>query len=935
MRTTNKIISVLLTLLLGFSVFSFVFAEEVTNSEQFTENLAILKSVGLDIGLSDEENIINREKLSEYALSLTKREKITATQAKYNDVPLKHYASDLVYTVDYYNLVKGKSDNNFSLSENSTIYDFGRVLLIMLGYDVLAVEEEWSQADYSKWLSKTALTRGVNGSALTEGNMAIMLVNLLTEPVLTVKAITNEGVEYYFSDKALYITENLNAIKLSGTLQAAGEVSLTGVIPVIEGKIVISGVTYKYEKNVTEHLGSKVTFYATNDKSLDYQTVIHLSAKAPEKELIIEADDIINYSSNILNYEKDGKKATVSINKNKILVIQNGKRATNVDFQTFCPVAGSVRLVDTDGNNQYDICFVTSKIYSLLSEVVIDTATFTDRDTKKSIKADPDYLECYQDGSQTDISSIEKGTFVALMPDGVTYNTKNGSLVPEAYSGFKNLRVEVYSDTVVGEVTEKSTDGVTVTVEGEEEPVFVEYSKWYKNMLSAGIYTDFDLEAPVTVYRDNGKAVYIKSQSVFVGSARITSYGYILGIDQGRNAFDTMKFKIFTEDGEMLVANAAENIRLNGGKASYNTFTANTKLYKNASLVPQIITFKLNANEEITDIYTAIDRGHSTFDNNGTAVANPDYSATYKGYDLDAFTLDFANSAQTYRNGFKHLYSIDDNTKLFVIPIDSLEEKYFKIRTKSYLINTSVYNVELYDVQSDFKASCAVVYVNAKSGSEEIAIELYPGNVSSMVQKKVTAVDDSGEARPLVYLMENQYPFKVAQPTGAIKAVFASDDEMISYNGSRYSGGIYPNVPYADLEPGDVIMFKRNDLGEMSTFRVLMRYRDLYDSQGNFVPREINTSDPTASMYNTCAVVTDIYEDCSFTFNVDPNMSISGLRSSATQNLNAQNLAVMLYDAKNAENPITSCTLKELRIGDTIVTRSESGRLLEVFIYRK
>ena len=442
MKATNKIISILLTLLLSFSVFGCVFAEEeavIVNSENFTEDIAILKAVGLDIGLTNEQNIINREKLSEYALTLTKHDKITATQAKYNDVPLKHYASDLVYTVDYYNLIKGDANNNFNLAKDATIYDFGRILLIMLGYDVLAVEEEWTQSDYSKWLSKTSLTRGVNGSALTEGNMAKMLVNLLTEPVLTVKAITSDGVEYYFSEDALYITENLSAKKLTGTLQAVGDVAITGVKPAMEGNVVISGITYKYEKNIIENLGSKVTFYATNDKNLDYQTIIHLTASAPAKELIIDAEDIINFSSNTLNYEKNDKKASVAINKNKILVIQNGKRATNIELETFCPLAGSVRLVDTDGNNQYDICFITSKIYSVLSEVIADTASFTDKDTKKTIKADPDYLDCYINGEPSEISEIEKGSFAAIMPDGVTYTTQNGAEVPEPYTNFKNL----------------------------------------------------------------------------------------------------------------------------------------------------------------------------------------------------------------------------------------------------------------------------------------------------------------------------------------------------------------------------------------------------------------------------------------------------------------------------------------------------------------
>ena len=383
----------------------------------------------------------------------------------------------------------------------------------------------------------------------------------------------------------------------------------------------------------------------------------------------------------------------------------------------------------------------------------------------------------------------------------------------------------------------------------------------------------------------------------------------------------------------MNVYNSAEKVKLNGTVTSYSGFLSDLNLYQNGTLEKQLISFKLNENEEITEINTAVNYAQKEITQNGITISNPNYSNSFIGYDENCFSLDYASENETYRGaGFKHLYAIKPDTKVFVIPIDSDLDKYYQIRSQSYFVGSSNYNIKLYDVQRTFTTSACVVFVKAKSGGGEIPLELYQGNVSSMVADKVTAVDDNGEIRPLVYFSENQYPYYAGKTTAMLKGVFASDDEMTSYNGSRFSGGPYPGIPYTSLERGDVVMFKTNDFGEMNTFRILARYRDMYDSEGNWICNEINR--PTDSMYITRSVVKDIFDDYSFIFNADPTGSQMGLRYSV-QGINDDNLAVQLYDMSDTANPIKSVSLKELRIGDNIVTRSESGKLIEVFIYRK
>lgn len=927
----KKLITIILSALLMMSCIS-VAAEEIQNSDKFIRYNAVLKSVGIDTGFTNENNVLSREKLAELALKLTNTEKEKCAAAKYTDIPLKHYAADLVYTVTKYGYMTGYDDNTFRLSQNATPYELARVALYMLDYGPMAENAGWTESDFNKRITSSGLLYGVSSADLTEGNAATVLYNMLKEPVVSVDSITNKGADFKTSADKTYITEKCNLLKCRGEIRADGETSMVGIEKTGKGKVNIGGEIYYYDGNLTNAMGYTAEYYATDISSEDIQTVVYLELREPAEEVTVDAEDILSFSNGKLKYEDGEKIKTETVNTNKISIFLNGGNAEKVTNDLFVPQSGSVKLVDFDGDGVFDSAYITSLVYIKVAQVTKEDYIIVDSDMKYEVVSDEDAFV-----SESGIDGIANGNIISLAPSGFDYRYMNGQKIALPRANAKRLTAALVGNSVSGTVKAINTDMITIS-DGEEEKSY-EYSKWFKLLVQAGVYQEPTTNSDITLYIENDKIVYADTNSVYGGANKKYTYGYIVKMSDGANDLENPQFKIWTEDGVMEILEIADNFKLDDVKSTtLDKICRNTNLFKGGELVKQLVCFDLNADGKLKTMYTATNFAQKQItDTDGeTMIDNPNYSTTYKGYNEDCFSFDYgcADSEKiTYRNGFRHLYTLNDQTKIFVVPNDSDEEKYFQIKNKNYFINTSQYNVKLYDVQKNFVPSAVVCTVKSGAGQVEIALELYGGNSSSMVMKMGEAIDDEGNIRPQVTLMENVYMFKPGASSGVKKELFPADDEMTSYNGTRYTGGLYEGIKFKDLQPGDVIMFKTNDLGEMNGFRILTRYNDIYDENGNFKCREINTNDPTASMYITCGKVVDIFEDYTFTFNIDPNESVSGLRY-CLAGLKAENLAVQLFDPTKSSKAI-GCTLEELRIGDYIVTRSESGRVLEVFIFRK
>lgn len=927
----KKIITIILSALLAMSCMP-VTAEETQNSDKFVRYNAVLKSVGIDTGFTNESNVLSREKLAELALKLMKTEKEKCTAAKYTDVPLKHYAADLVYTVTKHGYMTGFDDNTFRLSQNAAPYELARVALYMLDYGPVAENSGWTNADFNQRIVNSGLLKGVTSSELTEGNAAAVLYNMLKEPVVIVESITQKGADFKTSANKTYITEKCNLLKCRGIIRADGETTAVGVEKTGKGKVNIGGEIYYYDGNLKNSIGYTAEYYATDIISEDIQTVIYLELKEPSEELIIEAEDIQSFSNGKLKYESGDKIKTETVNTNKIEIFLNGGNAEKVTNDLFMPKSGSVKLVDFDGDGRFDSAFVTSLVYMKVAQVNKEDYAIVDSDMKYEVKSDEDAFVC-----EAGIDGLANGSIISIAPSGFDYKNINGEKIALPRANAKRLEVSLVDNAVSGTVKGFTDDSVILT-DGEKTDEY-EYSSWFKQLVRAGVYQEPDTESEVTLYIENGRVVYAIVNSVYGGANKKYTYGYVVKTSDGTNSLENPQFKIWTEDGVMEVFETADNFKLDGVKsATFDKIQKNTNLYKGGTLVKQLVCFDLNADEKLKTMYTATNFAQKQIKDvdGATTIDNPNYSTTYKGYNEDCFSLDYGSEEGeklNYRNGFLHRYTLNENTKVFVIPNDSDDEKYFSMRTKSYFVNDSKYEVKMYDVQKNFIPSAVVCMVKSGAGQVEIPLELYGGNSSSVVMKMGEAIDDEGNVRPQITLMENVYMFKPGASSGVKKELFPADDDMTSYNGTRYTGGLYEGVKFKDLQPGDVIMFKTNDLGEMSGFRILTRYNDIYDENGDFKCREINTTEPTSSMYITCGKVIDIFEDYTFTFNIDPNESISGLRY-CSSGLKAENLAVQLFDPNKSSKAI-GCTLEELRIGDYVVTRSESGGVKEVFIFRK
>lgn len=896
-------------------------------SVQAEEDYSLLNNLGISINTDELDVPITRLELAQFAVEITKSSLISEGKAQFIDIPQKHKDFAVINTVYINGLMNGYSDGTFRPNENAVAMDAAGMLLTMLGYGYIVESAEITESEKQNIAKSMGIFNGVSNGMLTNRGLAKMLLNML-EAKPAEPTISGGKVNYDPSDES-YLEKMTGYVTKKGIVQAVGGASLFGVETVERNSCVIDGEEYEFNGiDMLQYLGIEVRVIIDEENAKIIG--VRLNRKIDEK--VIKAEDISEYKDFSYFYEEGGRTKTIKIPSGARLIF-NGKNMI-YDENLMLPQEGSIRLVNT-GSGGYDLIFIRSAVYMKIISYE-EGEVLSDSIRKLNIDISDTEISCYENGQSVETSTLTKGKYIRVFPDAMIYETVNETLVfrPDPYK-CKDIRIEVIPENKInGTIT--GVTGESLIIDSEE----VIYSHYLQRLIDAGFIDKPVLKCVGVFYKDeNNRLIGFEITSKFTRDSAIR-YGYMT-----RFSYDESEEKIYItlvdEKAHKNVFNTSENFKVNGKKKTYSQLyndenVNNEKIFVNGVFKHQLVGYETDSENNICSLYIAKDYANQfVLNENGedTSEINKDYRKTgYKGYDNENFSLDYSTGKNNilYRNGINHLYSFGDESILFEVPKDPKNYKKYKVFTenaKSGMVSNSNYYIKLYNANENYEIGALVIdyteSTSALQAKRDAGLETFGGKSQACIITKKQTVYDEGQEEIKDILVGSEFIYGAP---GVLQEVNlnCTDPEYLDTD-TRVNGNNKPfgSLQWQQLETGDVILHSFDSDGNIYSFTVLFRYSELYNKDGSVNYRNINGAAGNESTIKlTVSKVISVLDDA-VVFSPTGEDDYSRYIKGSTKN-------ICVYNGKNVE----AIDISEVRIGDTVFTRSESGLLKEMIVFR-
>ena len=394
------------------------------------------------------------------------------------------------------------------------------------------------------------------------------------------------------------------------------------------------------------------------------------------------------------------------------------------------------------------------------------------------------------------------------------------------------------------------------------------YNMVVSNETVEGRVTEIDPEGKVTIGGESYSVansytagVQLEDEGVFYLDAegkiaavnavgRISSnYAYLMNASKDNSFDESLELRVFTKTGETVTLKATDRIRFNG----QNNRRADDVLaaLKNggSAIEKQLITFEKNADGKVTTINTAVNSAsHSkdVFAKNATLTG-----AIYKSATGKVGTI-----------------NVDANTIIFDIPSGAAHSDDYAIRNRSMFENDTPYDVVVFDMTEDFTARAMIVTSTDYKASAESDIAI----VTSLGEVK----NSNDNIVDKLYAMQD----------GKAISLLSVDSDVL-----EKAAGV-------KLEKGDIIQYKTNSNGEITTVRVL------FDASAKGTQFEATPETDLNIMYGQVMQK----------FATSMNMTVDG---GAVRNISFANAKVYRVDTSKNANAITTVTTGDIQKYDT------------------
>lgn len=625
-----------------------------------------------------------------------------------------------------------------------------------LGYGQDAQYRGGYPAGYFAVASSLDLDDGIDvNSEFTSDTMYILLGNAANTNVKVMTSCKSDGEFFSYT---LESTEPLlqayrDISKVEGVITASDSGYLYDSTQTVDtGKIMINDVEYAVEKGVVCPLGFYANAYA--EKRGNRQVIIYADV-SDNNVTKISSSQVVDYDTSELKYYNANDREQRLKLTGDTVVLYNGKALEDYTKSDILISDGYIEAVDNDSNGSVDILCVWDAKYLLVDYVNVYSDeydyVFYDKNRKNNIFIDSETnYRC-----NVDLSSISKENVLEA------FVSKDGKFV----------KINLLSEKVSGSVDEVGSFG-EIYIGGKEYETTSYFDEFYGLFAAPGKTVSFATDS-------FGKAV-----AVITAGGKSMKTAYFDNMADTANVLDdSVKVKLFTEDGEVIISTLADKVTVNSA-----TKKAGEWIGLLNSVKGELIKFqqnddgkicKINTESEDEGIYDALSDGADTLKRFRFPGDDADTTVYYKifGYIVPHFTL-------------------NSSTKIFKINTgESDDEERFALGSLSFLRNDEKIpgnSIRPYNVTVSGVAG-AVLYKTSDAASTNLSIT----SASAIVADCSLALDNAGND-----------VFKIK--------LYASDKFYVYYikKDAKFLKGLTLNEEGYPFNVGDLIRYAVDDKGE-------------------------------------------------------------------------------------------------------------------------
>ncbi len=748
---------------LGTAVTSLAAVPTDAVDSPYVESIETLGALGIMVGDDDgkfrPDDSIRRSEFAKVAVTAMGLDNVAASSSyktKFPDVHENHWANGYINVATQQGIVIGDDEGNFRPDDSISYAEAMTILVRIIGHGPAAETRGGFPTGYmvvgaQNGLSKNA-SAGAN-EAVKRGMVSQMTFNALTAKMMEQTGFGNNE-KYEVVDKTL-LSDVLGVEKGTGQITAVGISSISGNSSLKDNEVRIGDKVYTASESalpsVRNLLGFNVTYYVAEDQYGDDELILARAGENQNNAITVTAANFESISAEdgentVIKYwqnKETDKKAKELVVSSSAKMIFNGK-AIDFDAEKLQPQSGRTTFLDIDGDDVYDLCFVTSLSNIVVEDVLTNSHKITDKYGNPSLILDPK-------DKDTKFTIIRAGQVISLS------DLKEWDVLSVAKSVDGSIiSIEVSTASVSGMVTE--IEGDYRTIGGKQ----YEIAKNYKE--------DIKLGDEGTFYLD------IEGKIAAVDASRTLSsnYAYVSNAALSRGFDQVLEVKVFNKNGEVVILKSGEKIAINGVAGKTPAEALATLQDRSGNIVPQLITYEVNANGVLTQLNLAKDLTSSG------AVDNDNFSKN-------------ASGEMTYNKSTKKLgaYRITDSTLILNIPAGETDPTNYSVEKADFFSDKETYNVTIFDATEDFTAQ--VVIVASESGNVNVEAPL------AIIDQIVSIQNVEGERVQKLYVYQN--------------------GERVSFETT--SLGLLVNEEGTALKRGDIVQLKLNNKNEITGIRVL------------------------------------------------------------------------------------------------------------------
>lgn len=674
----------------------------------------------------------------------------------YYDVSDTHWAYNEINELTERGILNGSGDKLFKPDDKILKTEAYKIILSLMGYKQFAEASGGYPVGYITFANKVGITKGVSGEEFVSlGDMFTILYNAMRCEVADTTSFSGENAKYTVLEGETLMSLYHDIYYDTGVVTGVDFITLNGGSLSAKDEVKIDSDVYKSDITLTENLGEEVEYFYRYNKNIDEKRIVWCAktGKTDSLEITADNDASFNKTNFELEYSDGNKKRSISLDRGITLVYNGGIVSENID-KIFGKPRYNAKFIKDSGKGYY-IAIVKAYENIIADKIDAENLVIYDKvNPNKKIVLDEKVYENMSvkmlGKTEISFSDIQKGNVLSI------YLSENK----------KFLEVHVSGEQITGALTEISNvdNGKELVIDGISYFMPKEASD---NGISPGdnvrIYMDIKSEVVYAEVSDtNGFAAYIIKT--------------VLG-DSTESGFEkTVHIKMFTQKGEVVYAETASNVIIDGVK------------YKNVDDAYTALSS--------TPIFTLIET-----DKNGKikSIDTPNFNSEYESGDSLTVSVPWTESIRYKSIGVLGTQSVvNSNTKIFAVPsdsnLDNANDIDFTILTSSQITNDTMLDAETYKTKK-------------RVGYEEFVL-----------LKGYARYNDTSET-----------PILVSQVLSTLNYNGEAVDCIEGYQGAnKVSINAESGVSLADkgIKNGMFVSVKKNNIGEASDCKILYDYRE-------------------------------------------------------------------------------------------------------------